>query len=89
MQDLAEHWQCNERTVQREIHRGNLPATKVAGMWRIRPADAEAYLKTREGLRSRPPGWREAIAAALRDAPEPTPELCEQVAGLLGAAIKT
>jgi hypothetical protein len=32
---------------------------------------------------ARPPGWFEAIAAALRAAPEPSPELCEKVAALL------
>lgn len=32
---------------------------------------------------TRPPGWYEAIAAALRAAPEPSPELCEKVAALL------
>lgn len=35
----------------------------------------------------RPPGWHEAIAAALRAAPEPSQELCEKVAGLLLGAI--
>ena len=87
MQDLADRWQCHERTVRNEIHRGDLPATKVAGMWRIKPQDADAYLAARAGQQERPAGWREAICAALRAAPEPTPELCEQVAGLLGAAI--
>jgi hypothetical protein len=36
---------------------------------------------------SRPPGWREAIAAALRDAPEATTALAESVAGLISPAL--
>lgn len=30
-------------TVEREIHRGNLPAVKVAGRWQIEPADADKW----------------------------------------------
>jgi hypothetical protein len=37
----------------------------------------------------RPPGWREAIAEALRAAPEPSAQLCEDVAGLFGASAFT
>jgi hypothetical protein len=36
---------------------------------------------------SRPPGWREAIDRALAAAPEPSPELCEHVAGLIAPAV--
>jgi hypothetical protein len=32
---------------------------------------------------ARPPGWNEAIAAALRAAPEVNPAIAETVAGLL------
>ena len=35
----------------------------------------------------RPPGWREAIAAALRAAPQVSPALAETVAGLFGTAL--
>lgn len=31
----------------------------------------------------RPPGWWEAIDKAIADAPEPSPELADRVAGLL------
>ena len=36
---------------------------------------------------SRPPGWREAIARALRAAPEPSPALCEKVAALIAPSL--
>jgi hypothetical protein len=35
------------------------------------------------GKDARPPGWNEAIAAALRAAPEVNPAIAETVAGLL------
>jgi excisionase family DNA binding protein len=33
-------------TVEREIHRGNLAAVKVAGRWQIEPADADKWVAT-------------------------------------------
>ena len=34
----------HDQTIYREIRRGHLRAVKVAGAWRIRPVDADAYL---------------------------------------------
>lgn len=81
--DITAAWGISRETFIREIERGNLPATKIGNQWRVKVEDADAYLAARE----RPPGWREAIIAALAAAPEPTPELCEKVAGLLGGAM--
>jgi excisionase family DNA binding protein len=43
--DLAALFNCHRRTIWREIHRGRLPAEKVAGVWRIRREVAAAYLR--------------------------------------------
>lgn len=38
---------------------------------------------TTDNRPSRPPFWWESIDAAIADAPEPTAELCDRVAGLV------
>jgi hypothetical protein len=40
-QEVAEVFSLNESTVRVNIHRGNLPARKSAGIWLIRRIDAE------------------------------------------------
>lgn len=40
--DLAARWQVSTRTVRRMIARDELPATRIAGQWRVMPADVAA-----------------------------------------------
>lgn len=40
---LAERWQCSEKTVRRKIDRGELPAHKFGGLQRIGGVDVSDY----------------------------------------------
>ncbi|MDQ3694774.1 MAG: AAA family ATPase [Chloroflexota bacterium] len=62
----------NERTIRRAIARGELPATKEAGVYRITPADLSRYRA--RGARSRPAGAGHAAASPrplIGSIPEP------------------
>lgn len=40
---IAERWQCSDKKVRRMIDRGDLPAHKFGGLWRISAADLSDY----------------------------------------------
>jgi hypothetical protein len=44
-------------------------------------------MSRRAAQEPRPPGWHEAIAAALRAAPEVSPATAQSVAGLIGPTL--
>src|SRR5436309_4531607 len=45
-EQVAERLQVTERTVYGWLRRGRLPALKLGRLWRIRPADLEAFLES-------------------------------------------
>lgn len=47
LQEVAESFRVNERTVRRWIKSGDLPAFRVGHHWRIAESDLDAYLKRR------------------------------------------
>ena len=55
---VAEYLGVTERTVYNKVRAGDLPAVKVGRLWRVRPADLEAWLSgtapTRAGASSPP-----------------------------------
>jgi excisionase family DNA binding protein len=44
VEEVARHAKLSQKTVWREIGRGNLKAYKLSGRWRIRIADCEAWI---------------------------------------------
>lgn len=42
VEQVAERWQFAQDTVRKLCQSGRLPATKIAGQWRISLADVEA-----------------------------------------------
>lgn len=44
VEEVARHAKLSPKTVCREIGRGNLRAHKLAGRWRIRAEDCEAWI---------------------------------------------
>ena len=44
IQQVAEIFSVNERTVYRMVSRGDLPGFRVAGSWRILAEDLEAWI---------------------------------------------
>lgn len=40
---LAERWQCSDKTIRRMIDRGALPAHKFGALWRISVVDLSDY----------------------------------------------
>lgn len=44
-QEVATQLRVSKMTVLREIHHGNLPATRVGRLMRIRTADYQTYLQ--------------------------------------------
>ena len=40
---IAERWQCSDKTIRRMIDRGALPAHKFGALWRISMADLSDY----------------------------------------------
>ncbi|MBA4544692.1 helix-turn-helix domain-containing protein [Thermoactinomyces daqus] len=45
IEEIAEILKVHDRTVRREIERGNLKAVKVGSVWRITHKDFEEYLE--------------------------------------------
>ena len=46
--DVAEYLKVNEKTVYRLVQTGELPAFKVAGIWRMKFKDLERWIETRK-----------------------------------------
>ncbi len=46
--DVAEYLKVNEKTVYRLVQSGELPAFKVAGIWRMKFKDLERWIETRK-----------------------------------------
>ena len=45
IQEVADELRCDYRTVFNEVHRGNLPASKVGTHWRISRESLDAYMQ--------------------------------------------
>ena len=45
VRDVARHLSVDEKTVYRLTQRGSLPGFKVAGTWRFKRADLEAWIE--------------------------------------------
>ena len=63
--ELAARWHLTPRAVRDEIGRKRLVASKIGGQWLIRPADVEAFERSRQNVtqtpkRTRPPKRRAA-----------------------------
>lgn len=50
--DIAEICRVNEKTVRRWINAGSIPALTLGRQYRIRPADLNAFLRTRQFRKS-------------------------------------
>ena len=51
VQEVAKRLNVNPRTVNRMIDRGELPAYKVSGMFRIDEKDLQAYLEANRTIK--------------------------------------
>lgn len=63
--DIAAAFQIEVGTVRRLIRAGKIPAVKIGGQYRIRPADAEALTTPAQRPQS-PRNQRERIRQMLR-----------------------
>jgi excisionase family DNA binding protein len=45
--EVAQQLQVGERTIYEWLRAGELPGLKLGRLWRIRPADLEAYLRSK------------------------------------------
>jgi len=61
VKDVARYLKLSERTVYQKTRAGELPALRVGGRWRFRPADVEAWLAP--STRYRPAEGRGILAA--------------------------
>lgn len=50
VKEVAELLSVNERTVYRLVQRGDLPAFKVGGAWRLLQADVVAWIETQKSI---------------------------------------
>ena len=48
IKEVAERFQVKPRTVRQEIKKGNLPAIKIGGAWRVSADSLELYLHENE-----------------------------------------
>jgi excisionase family DNA binding protein len=56
VRDVARHLNVDEKTVYRLTQRGSLPGFKVAGTWRFKRSDLEAWIELqKEAAANQPP----------------------------------
>ena len=48
VRDVARHLKVDEKTVYRLTQRGSLPGFKVAGTWRFKRVDLEAWIESQK-----------------------------------------
>lgn len=48
VRDVAAYLNVDEKTIYRLAKRGELPGFKVAGTWRFKPADMDAWIEKRK-----------------------------------------
>jgi excisionase family DNA binding protein len=65
IKDVADYLALEYKTIYRLVKRGEIPAAKIGGSYRIRRSDLEAYIDDNTRGRSREPDPREAQAAAI------------------------